>query len=206
MTAAIRHSRETVIKAAGKLFARRGYHGTSMRDLGNELGLLKSSIYSHVASKEDLLLEVVKRAERLFNKAARNALETSSEAGPQLQALIAGHLQVLLDHRDEARTFLNEAEALDARHRAAVLKARDSYENVFRQVITAGIKSGEFHRRTDPVVSGIFLLSVLNAVGRWYRPDGRLSPGDLAEEIWEFVSSGLVNSNAAQPNGGSPQA
>lgn len=201
MTATRRHSRESVIQAAGKLFARRGYHGTSMKDLGEELGLLKSSIYSHVSSKEDLLLEVVKRAETLFSDSARRALDSHSGQANRLKALIRGHLRVILDHRDEASTFLNEARSLDERYREAVIAARDGYEQVFREVIEEGIRTGEFHRRTDPVVAGIFILSILNAVGRWYQPDGRLAPDEMTEEVWSFVSSGL-----AHPHGGNHPA
>ncbi|MCE2527836.1 MAG: TetR family transcriptional regulator [Actinomycetia bacterium] len=194
MTATNRNSRETVIQAAGKLFALRGYHGTSMKDLGDELGLLKSSIYSHVSSKEDLLLEVVRRAERLFNESARKALDTTSGEAARLQALIKGHLEVILDHRDEASTFLNEARALDNRYREAVIAARDGYERIFRRVIRAGVRSGEFHNRVDPVMAGIFILSILNAVGRWYRPDGKLGLEDLVKETWDFINSGLADS------------
>ena len=197
MTAPGRHSRESVIRAAGKLFALRGYHGTSMRELGDELGLLKSSLYSHVSSKAELLLEVVQRAERLFTDSARRALGTSSGEADRLRALISGHLQVILNHRDEADTFLNEARALDEPYRQAVIAARDGYERLFRQVIAAGVRSGEFDSRTDPVTSGIFILSILNAVGRWYRPDGRLGPDELAQEVWDFIGSGLLH-----PRGG----
>lgn len=192
MSATTRHSRESVIQAAGKLFALRGYHGTSMKDLGDELGLLKSSIYSHVSSKEDLLLEVVRRAERLFKESARRALDTASGETARLQALIKGHIEVILDHRDEASTFLNEARALDERYREAVIAARDGYERIFRRVIGAGVRSGEFDDRVDPVMAGIFILSILNAVGRWYNPDGRLQRQELVEEMWDFISSGLV--------------
>lgn len=202
MTTAARHSRETVVRAAGKLFARRGYHGTSMQDLGDELGLLKSSIYSHVSSKEDLLLEVVKRAERLFNDSARQALRTTSGQAARLRALISGHIRVILDHRDEASTFLHEARALDERYREAVTAARDGYEHTFRRVIAAGVESGEFDRRVDPVTAGIFILSMLNAVGRWYKPDGRLGRDELAQEMWDFVSSGLVPSRGEEHPGG----
>ena len=206
MTAAARHSRETVVRAAGKLFARRGYHGTSMQDLGEELGLLKSSIYSHVSSKEDLLLEVVRRAELLFNESARQAIRTTSGEASRLRALIAGHIRVILDHRDEASTFLHEARALDERYREAVTAARDGYERIFRRVIAAGVDSGEFDRRVDPVTAGIFILSMLNAVGRWYRPEGRLGPDELAREMWDFISSGLDPSRGGKRPGGASQA
>ena len=58
----LRNTRDDVVRAAGRLFADRGYHGTSMRDLGRELGLHGSSLYSHISSKEDLLVDLASRA------------------------------------------------------------------------------------------------------------------------------------------------
>ncbi|MFB3044452.1 MAG: TetR/AcrR family transcriptional regulator, partial [Acidimicrobiia bacterium] len=69
----IRNTRSDVVDAAGRLFAERGYHGTSMRDLGKELGLLGSSLYSHVDSKQDLLVAVVEEGARLFEASAEQA-------------------------------------------------------------------------------------------------------------------------------------
>lgn len=187
-----RNTRADVVQAAGRLFAARGYHGTSMRDLGRELGLQGSSLYSHIRSKEDLLVDVVQRAADLFESSAARAQTTAGDEKAKLRALIAGHVDVLLDHVDEARTFLNEARSLDEPHRSRVLAARDSYEATFREVLAAGVAAGTFRSDLDPVVTGILLLSVLNAVDRWYRTDGRLDRPGLVDEILEFTLSGIV--------------
>ena len=102
-------SRDEVIAAAGRLFAERGYHGTSMRDLGEELGLLGSSIYSHVNSKAELLTEVIGTGAEMFQASADAALAIEGTATAKLRALIEGHLDVVLDHRSEVVTFLNES-------------------------------------------------------------------------------------------------
>jgi AcrR family transcriptional regulator len=114
-----RNTRADVVQAAGRLFAERGYHGTSMRDLGRELGLQGSSLYSHIRSKEDLLVDVVQRAADLFQIGADRATVQTGDERATLRALIAGHVDVLLDHVDEARTFLNEARSLDDPHSGA---------------------------------------------------------------------------------------
>ncbi|MGH3649335.1 MAG: TetR/AcrR family transcriptional regulator, partial [Acidimicrobiia bacterium] len=101
---ATRNSRDDVVRAAGRLFAQRGYHGTSMRDLGRELGLLGSSLYSHVASKQDLLVEVVEEGARLFEASAEDALASPGAAADRLDALIGGHIDVVVDNIDVART------------------------------------------------------------------------------------------------------
>ena len=182
-----RNTRADVVEAAGRLFASRGYHGTSMRDLGKELGLLGSSLYSHVDSKQDLLVEVVEEGARLFEASAERALGAGGTPAERLRALIAGHVDVVLDHLDVARTFLNEARMLDAEHRRRILEARDHYEGVFRQVLADGVEAGSFRSGLDAKTTTIFILSVLNAIERWYDPSGRLGREELVEELGSFA-------------------
>lgn len=187
MTAVPRNSREDVIRAAGRLFAERGYHGTSMRDVGRQLGLHGSSLYSHVTSKEDLLVDVVFRGAALFDAAASRAIESGGDPSVRLAGLISGHVDVVVDNLDVARTFLNEARALGAERRREVVAARDRYEGAFRQVIEEGRDDGTFAAGVDPKLAAIAVLSILNAIDRWYRPDGPLDREGLADEIIGFT-------------------
>lgn len=187
-----RNTRADVVAAAGRLFARRGYHGTSMRDLGKELGLLGSSLYSHVESKQDLLVDVVEEGARLFEASAERALANGGSGVERLRALIAGHVDVVLDNLDVARTFLNEARMLDSEQRRRVLAARDHYEQAFRNVIRDGVEDGSFRPGTDPKTASIFILSMLNAIERWYNPDGPIDRAALIRHLGEFVESALV--------------
>jgi AcrR family transcriptional regulator len=186
-----KHTRADVVAAAGRLFADKGYHGTSMRDLGKELGLLGSSLYAHVDSKEDLLVDVVAKGAGLFQASAADALALGGSARDRLEALIAGHVDVVLDNLDVARTFLNEARMLNGRHRAQVIDARDAYEEAFRQIIRQGRRDGSFRRDVDPKTGSIFILSILNAIERWYRPDGALSRNQLVARLNAFALTGL---------------
>jgi AcrR family transcriptional regulator len=187
-----RNSRADVVAAAGRLFAEKGYHGTSMRDLGRELGLLGSSLYAHVESKQDLLVEVVEEGARLFEVSAQAALAEDGKSAPdRLRALIAGHVGVVLDNPDVARTFLNEARMLDEQHRSRVIAARDSYEKAFREVIAEGVASGELRKDVDPKIISILILSILNAIERWYHPDGPLDRQGLVDVIVSTTLSGI---------------
>lgn len=187
----VRNTRSDVIDAAGRLFAERGYHGTSMRDLGKELGLLGSSLYSHVDSKQDLLVEVVEEGARLFEASAEQAKATPGTARDRLAALVAGHVGVVLDNVNVARTFLNEARMLDTEHRERIVQARDHYEGVFRSVLADGTRDGSFRSDIDPKTGSIYILSVLNALERWYDPAGPLNRDDLTEELQTFVINGI---------------
>ena len=123
------------------------------------------------------------------------AMNSSEHPEEQLRALIGGHLQVVLDHRDEAQTFLNEATALGERHRQAIVKERDTYEALFRSVITNGITEGTFRSDLDANLAATFVLSILNAIERWYQPDGRVDPVNLADQLHRFAMSGFSEAN-----------
>ncbi len=189
-----RRSREDVMDAAVRLFAERGYHGTSMRDLGRALGLQGSSLYSHIESKESLFISVVERGAELFEAAADRAMSIAEAPLPRLRALIRGHIDVILDHVDESRTFLNEARVLGGEDRTAVLEHRDRYERQFRQTLAAAIESGDVAPGTDVRIATIFILSLLNAVDRWYDPRGRLDREELGEAMVCFILDGIGRS------------
>lgn len=186
-----RKSKDDVIEAAGRLFAERGYHGTSMRDLGRELGVLGSSLYSHVEGKQQLLVEVVDRGAAFFQEAADAALAIDGSPADRLHALIDGHIGVVLAHRAAVRTYLDQAAVLDHDLRARVVEARDRYEGAFRTVLQEGVADGSFRSNLDVTLAAIYILSILNAVDRWYRLDGRLDPSALVDDIDDFVTAGI---------------
>jgi AcrR family transcriptional regulator len=186
-----RLTRDDIISGAGRRFARYGYHGTSMRDLGEDLGILGSSIYAHVGGKQELLVAVIERGADFFEASASTAL--AAHLGPEetLRLLVSGHIDVLLDHRSEARTYLSEVGFLEPEAQETVATARDRYERVFVETIERGHRSGAFVRAGDARLSAIYVLSVLNAIDRWYSESGRLKRTDLADDVFAFTSAGL---------------
>ena len=99
---------------------------------------------------------------------------------------------MLVDHEAESRTFLNEAPFLESSERERVTSMRDSYEAVFRDTIGSGVRSGAFRVDVDSKLSGIFVLSTLNAVQRWFHPGGGLSRPQLVDQLHRFAMSGLT--------------
>ena len=189
-------TREDVVVAAGRLFAKRGFHGTSMRDLGEELGMLGSSLYSHVQGKNELLVEVIRRGADLFNGVVARASSSEEPAIGQLLKLVYGHVDVVVGHIDESRTFLFESRFLEEKDRLQILEMRDAYETAYRRVIQRGIAEGSITDEVDAGITAIFILSVLNALIRWYRPSGSRTADEIAGEMWSFISKGILAGGA----------
>jgi len=185
------HTRDDVIAAAGRLFAERGFHGTSMRELGNELGLLGSSLYSHVSGKSELLVEVIARGAGFFSESADVALADGGTAPDRLRRLVRGHVEVLVDHAAEARTFLDEARYLPPADRRRAVAMRDEYESRWRQVMVDGIDEGSLPADLDPRLGSILTFSTLNALIRWYDPTGPLGPDEIAGVLADHTLAAL---------------
>ena len=94
----------------------------------------------------------------------------------RLRLLIEGHVEIVTSHIDEATTFLNEARFLPEEERAVIVDMRDAYESAYRTVIEDGIAADEFRSDLDSAVTAILVLSMVNALDRWYRVDGARSP------------------------------
>jgi len=186
-----RRSRADIIEAAGRLFAERGYDGTSMRDLGKELGLLGSSIYSHISGKQELLVAIVDEGAALFQASVERAMAAEGTSRDRLAVFVAGHIDVVLDHGEVSRTFLNEARSLEPKYRKPILAARDRYEAGLRTIVSEGRGDGSLRSDLDPTIAGIFILSVLNAIDRWYRSDGPLDRAGLVAAVSSFISDGI---------------
>jgi AcrR family transcriptional regulator len=187
-----RLSRDDIVTGAGRRFATHGYHGTSMRDLGDDLGILGSSIYSHVGAKQELLVAVVERGAGFFDDVARQAQESGASPQDMMYGLIEGHVGVLLDHRPEARTYLAEVDFLESDEQERVNEMRDQYENVFRSTISSGIDRGVFREDCDPRLASIYILSILNSMDRWYDAGGRLDRSEIVDDIYGFVIAALT--------------
>ena len=188
------HSRKTQIDhTATALFRARGYAATSMRELATALGLEAGSLYSHIKSKEEILHRVCFGLAAAFFAGFEEA--TADAAAPvatQLRLAIEAHVQVLTRDGAASAVFLHEWRHLSEPARTEFLALRDQYEAGFRTLIARGLNTGELHA-PDAAFAALTLLASLNWLPTWYRPDGKLSPDEIAHRLAEQLLNGMRN-------------
>ncbi len=179
--------RRAIEDVASELFREHGYAATSVRDIARALDLQGASLYAHVASKEDVLWAIVDRAASRFEAAAADAV-AAAPADPRaaIEALVRAHVRVITDDVEAAAVFVHEWRALSTNRRAAILARRDAYEARLRALIEEGIATGELEL-TDPALAATVVLTALNGVATWYRPDGRLPADRVADQLADLV-------------------
>jgi AcrR family transcriptional regulator len=183
--------RRAIEVAASDLFRRQGYAGTSVRDIASALDIRGASLYAHVASKEDVLWSIVDRVATRFERAAEAAIDVDGEPAATLARLVRAHVVAVTQDVGEASVFIHEWRHLSPDRRATVLERRDAYETRLRRLIEAGTAEGTF-AMTDPTVAATFLLTALNGIPTWYRPDGPVPPGELAERYADMAVRSLT--------------
>jgi AcrR family transcriptional regulator len=176
--------RRRIEDVASALFRERGYAATSIRDIARALDVQGASLYAHVTSKEDVLWSIVDRAAGRFEAAADTAERATAADGAsdRIATLVRVHVGIITSDPGEASVFVHEWRSLGAERRALIAERRDAYERRFRNRIEDGMGSGEF-ALTDPAMAAAFLLTALNGLAAWYRPDGRLTSDRIADHF-----------------------
>lgn len=170
---------QELLDVAARLFAKRGYAATSMRDIALGVNMLSGSVYYHFASKEELLVAVYQAGVNQLEKAIHAALKKEVEPWTRLEAVCRAHLEVVLKDSDYAQVLVRVVpdDIPAAADRLRTLRA--SYESMFRDAVAdLPLPPGADRRALR-----LMLLGTLNWALFWFDPQGRDSPRVLARKF-----------------------
>ncbi|WP_310395196.1 TetR/AcrR family transcriptional regulator [Hymenobacter sp.] len=187
----LRPRKAQIDRTATALFRARGFAATSMRELATELGLEAGSLYSHIKSKEEILHRVCfGLAADFFAGFDAATVGATAPLATQLRLAMEAHVRVLTRDSAASAVFLHEWRHLSEPARTEFLALRDRYEAGFRGLVQRGIAAGELHA-PDAAFAVLTLLASLNWLPTWYRPDGKLTPDEIAHRLAEQLLNGM---------------
>jgi AcrR family transcriptional regulator len=182
---------EEVYAAALRLFTEKGYHATSMQDIAAAVGLYKGSLYHYIGGKDELLARVFERGMgSLLDEVEAIAADTSVAASRQLRLILRAHVAAVTGNREALTVYLHEFRALAGEALGRVREQRERYRQLVESVVDRGVRSGEFET-TDVSIATLGVLGMCNWIVQWYRPGGRLDPGQIADHFAELLLRGL---------------
>jgi len=182
--------RQTILRAAARVFRRRGFAETGMRDIADAADLSPGNLYYYFKSKHELLYFCQDHSLDRMLAACRAVRARRLSAAERLAAVIRAHVACMLDELDGAAAH-TEVEALPPRLRSRIVTKRDRYEAAVRRIVTQGVRSRVF-APCDPVLVTRALLGAVNWTARWYRPEGEQRPEVVADAFANYLVRGLV--------------
>ena len=180
--------RAELTRQAARLFAERGYHGTSIGDLAEAMGVQKGSLYAHIASKQDLLYGTMREGADAFH-GGLDAIPEQLPATEKIRLAVRSHLRVVAEQLDVATVFTREWRYLEGARREEILAERRRYEGRFRALFREGREHGELRTDLDESAAALLVLSALNWAYTWLQP-GRPTD-ELADRFYAIVLEGV---------------
>jgi AcrR family transcriptional regulator len=182
--------REQIVEAAADLFSVKGYHGTSMQDIADRVGLLKGSLYAHVAGKEEVLLEIVSTAARRFMAAVEPVARGAAPAPERLRRALRAHLRVIAEHRGIATVYLHEWRHLEGQPARWVREEQARYEMLWQRIFQQAVANGEFRADLDPRIATLLALSAANWGYQWFEAGSDTE--EIADQFCDVLLAGCI--------------
>ena len=170
--------RREILEIAAQLFARKGYRGTSMREIGEQAGVLGGSLYHHIKSKDALFVELHNGALDAAQDRIAEAVGAQHDPWAKLEAACGAFLEIQLAPDSLTQPMMNDFREVPEVVREQLIARRDRFEKLFRDLVEGlPLPSG-----IDRSIYRNLLLSQLNSVSEWYRR-GRLNSAEIAAQI-----------------------
>lgn len=178
-----------VLAGSIEVFTERGYDGASLDDLSRRLGISKSSIYHHVASKEALLGLALDDALAGLEAAERAALAHQGRALERLEVLLRASVAVLVDRLPSVTLLLRVRGNSEVERDA--LQRRRSLDRAVAELVGEAVADGDLRPDLDPVVTARLLFGTVNSLTEWLKPGGRHEADRLADAVLAMAFDGL---------------
>lgn len=186
--------RTLILDTAARLFSEEGYSAVSLRDIAGACGMKAASLYYHFASKEEIVVEVLRiGVERVFEEVRRTImrLPADTDARSLLNAGIRAHLSALLEQHDYTSANVRIFSQVPRSARELLVTVRDNYEAYWTSLLARCAEIGKFSPGRNLHLARLFLLGTLNGSLEWYQP-GLRSVEHIADELTSIFLTGLL--------------
>ncbi len=187
--------RQEILRAAARVFRRRGFDTAGMREIAEEADLSPGNLYHYFNGKHEILYFCQDRALDTMLNALDRSGTCAGTVADRLTFVLTAHVRCILDDMEGAAAHL-AVDALPGELRGHIVAKRDRYESGVRKLVEEGGQNGEFQVR-EPVIITRAILGSLNWTAQWFDPEGRKAPGDVAEIIAAYLIRGLKGDTRA---------
>lgn len=192
---AIAEGAQRILDGAAKVFREKGYAGTRLADVAAAAGIQTGSMYYYFRSREHLVVEMLLLAWKRTDDLARlsvNALPADATALDRFSTALIAHLLSVLRNSMYTSALVRILGQVPDSVRDQTVSRQRAYLDYWRGLLHDAVTSGEIRADIDPAAATMLLTGALNWAVEWYRPDGKLSPEELATQVSTTVFDGVA--------------
>jgi len=187
---------DVIVQEAIHLFAEHGYPVVGMRDLSKAVGIQSGSLYSHIDSKETVLMLIVEQGITRYVDAISAAATPDLPPDIRLRLAVRAHMTVLAGSIEQTKVTFGQWHYLGPENRARVVELRQRYEDIFLEIAQDGIRQGVFRKVPHLKATLLTLIGALNFTPEWYSSSKPESPEQMADAITDAMLNGLMAPHA----------
>lgn len=177
--------KDTIHTVARNLFCKNGFAETSMQDIASELGLQRGSLYHHIESKEELLIDILESSLNEMFNAVERIVALQEPPAEKLRLYLMVSLETMARRQQEMLIWIAERRRMPELLAPLAVKIRQADGNLLR-IIEEGIEAGAWSPR-DKNLAFQTLRGVIAWFPHWYRQDGRLSVSEISAEMCRWA-------------------
>lgn len=182
---------EFILRTSARIFAEKGYHSTTMRDISRETNVSLSGLYHYCKSKEEFLYQIQDNCfGRVLQRLEERLLEVEDPTA-KLGIFIENHLSFFAANMSEMKVLSHEAESLGGELYTQVSTRKDKYTKLARKILQEVQDSSENKQPVDLTVATYALFGMMNWIYNWYDPHGKLNVRDLAQHLTKLFLGGF---------------
>ncbi len=179
------------------VFAKKGFHETSMREIAASAGLGKSTLYDYFKTKDEILLYFFEDQVNELTEAAQRIALQNIAADERLRQVMKTHLEFLQANKSLFMKLLLDAQRLKLESQKQIQEQRHAYQDLIRGLIEEGVREGTF-RKVDPLLAARMLINNLAPVVYTSRPTGTMQ--EMMEEAMDIFLKGIEVCYQQKPN------
>lgn len=185
---------ESILRGAAAVFAEKGYHRASIRDISRATGASLSGLYYYFDSKEDLLFQIQNHCFATVIANLERLLEGVADPVRRLRLFVENHVRFFVNNMDEMKVLSHEAESLTGEYLERVNASKRHYTDLCASIV-ADLSPDD--STIDQRVATFTLFGMINWIYNWYHPGRDVPVTELAEDISQLYLRGLLSSSEA---------
>ena len=188
---------EFILRTSARIFAEKGYHSTSMRDIARATEVSLAGLYYYCKSKEELLFLIQDNCFGRVHERLQERLRETTEPLAKLRLVIENHLSFFAANMAEMKVLSHEADSLAGEMHAHVTGQKQKYTRLVRRILSEvqqaqQVPEGHDVQKLDLTVATYALFGMMNWIYNWYDPHGKLSVNDLVDNLTRLFLSGFL--------------